>query len=190
MGLAELDDKGKVISAKMLPGPVPGAPKRDKNWGFFSAGGKLYVDYWVSPHEVYEYDPIVGLRRQGWTTEWTGPMSHAELHGGSSPVLHDGLFWRLVHYHEAGPPTTYVAMMVAFSGKPPFEMKWVSKLPLLRGVPDPNPYRGQPQHGVIFPSSLERTSSGWRITVGVNDRKIMSAEISDAKLKRNLQRIG
>ena len=189
MGLAELDAKGRVLSAKMLPGPLPGGSKREKNWGCFSFNNQLYVDYWISPHQVYEFDPILGRRGQGWVTEWTGPGSTAELHGGSSPVLHGGLFWRLVHYHEAGPPMTYVVLMVAFAAAPPFEMKLVSRAPLLRGVADPQPYRGQPSHGVVFPSSLERTTSGWRITAGINDRKIMSAEISDAKLGRNMVQI-
>ncbi len=198
-GLAEISPSGRVIQAKLFPseqrGALPHPDKHDKNWGFFESEGRLYAVFWTQPHIVREVNLKTWKFGKEWKTEWKCPVPGGELHGGSSPVFHDGLFWRVVHYHQA-PPTNewgrkYFLWLMAFEPVPPFAPVWFSKRPLLTGEGSSEIASLQGRDWqVVFCASMERLAKGWRLLLGHNDRRMCVAEISDRELRPHLVKIG
>jgi hypothetical protein len=196
-GLAEISAAGKVISAGLLPNDftVPGVTtekdRREKNWGFFGYGNRLFVAYWVNPHVVFECDPHTRKLGQFFSTPWTPPVETTRMHGGSTPILHDGLYWRVVH---SSPPAqngrrVYRLWLMAFSDAPPFApMKFCTE-PLVVAQPE-QATRPEPiAHDVVFCSSLERLEKGWLIFFGENDLRIRYGVIADEWIEPHLKSV-
>ncbi len=155
---------------------------REKNWGFFSHGGKIFVSYWVAPHIVFAYDERQGKLGRRWVTPWTPPIAMDKLHGSSPPVWHDGLFWRVVHSSPMGNGgrRTYRLWLMAFAETPPFEPRWFCQEPLVIAEAERAPIPEQIQHEVVFCGSIERTAEGWHLFFGENDRRMRHGVIEDA----------
>lgn len=196
MGLAELNADGEVLQSHLFPARRPELPPRgprDKNWGFFSYRGELFASRWPAPHQVSRCDLDAWTIDRTWQSDWPTGWNFGELHGGSSPAFHDGLFWRVVHSRiaEPGHPNgeTYHLAMMAFDPAPPFRVRWFSSRPFLSGEPEPP---GQPiavHHRVVFCSSCERVDGGWLIFFGENDLRMRHGIVSDADLTANLRRV-
>jgi len=191
-----LDDDGSVARAALftetpfIPGVTSNKDRREKNWGFFARNGQLYVAYWVAPHVVFACDGWKLKIRRRWETPWTPPASVGLPHGGSSPVWHDGLFWRIVHsYPEPNGIRRYRLWLMAFDADPPFAPRWFCDKPILIAEPEMSPVPEQVAHQVVFCSSLERTEDGWLIFFGENDRRIRHGIIPDTLLAPHLHRV-
>lgn len=188
-GLAEINESAEVVSTTLFPAETEAGrqtrSRHDKNWGFFEADCKLYGVYWTHPHIVREVDLAAGQFGREWRTEWEMPEGPCgPLHGGSSPVEHDGLMWRIVHHQEnAGPPTRercYTLWLMAFETTPPFRPRLFCRRPIIKGQRMPEaPLAGWRDWLVVFCASLERTATGWRFFFGHNDRRMRWGVISD-----------
>jgi hypothetical protein len=165
--------------------------KREKNWGFSGTDDGLFVSYWVAPHVVFRVDEKRGKLGEGWETAWSAPEGVGQLHGGSTPVLHDGLFWRVVHSHVPASAGNhiYCLWLMAFDGKPPFAPRWFCAKPLVAGEREQSPVPEQVMHDVVFCGSSERAPEGWRIFFGENDRRIRYGVVSDRLTRKCLRRV-
>lgn len=137
--IAELDEDGHILKArifrekKIVESIAFDKDQREKNWGFFGTDGGLFVSYWMAPHIVFRYDERRGKLGEQWQTAWTAPVDVGQLHGGSSPVAHDGLLWRVVHSRRVieNDVQCYQLWLMAFAAKPPFKPVWFCKKPLV-----------------------------------------------------------
>lgn len=198
MGFAEIDDDGSVKAARVLRGGkiiqsvMFDRDKREKNWGFFGTDDGLFVSYWVAPHVVFRFDERRGKLGERWETPWPTPAEAGQLHGGSTPVATDGLFWRVVHSHV---PTSagnhcYRLWLMAFDEKPPFGPRWFCTKPLVVAEREQLPVPEQVFHDVVFCGSAERVNDGWLIFFGENDRRIRHGVVPDALIFPHLKSAG
>lgn len=197
MGFAELDEEGNLQTARVLRdrkvvrNVLFDKDQREKNWAFFGPDDGLFVSYWVAPQVVFRFDEQKGKLGERWETPWTIPVDAGQLHGGSTPVLHEGLFWRVVHSHVATESGRhcYRLWLMAFDAKPPFAPRWFCVKPLVVAERDPSPAPEQVVHDVVFCGSAERASDGWRIFFGENDRRIRHGVVPDAMILPHLQAV-
>ncbi len=196
-GLAEIDEHGKPTKARLfrqreyVEGVVVTKDRREKNWGFFENKDGLFVSYWVAPHVVFRCDERRAKLGERWQTSWKAPTEVGELHGGSSPVLHDGLLWRVVHSAVSVGEgfRRYQLWLMAFRPKPPFAPRWFCRKPLVVAEREKKPVPEQVQNDVVFCGSLERVDKGWRIFFGENDRRIRFGTVPDALIAAHLIRL-
>ena len=199
-GVAEIREDGSVADARIFPFETEATrnlrSRHDKNWGFFEADGRLYAVYWTLPHVVREVDLKRGQFGKEWRADWRLPAGlKAELHGGSSPVEHDGLMWRVVHHHSndglESQERRYTLWLMAFESVPPFRPRWFCGRPLLRGERMvEEPLSGWRDWMVVFCSSLERIPGGWRFCFGHNDRRMRWGQINDQMTEPHLVELG
>ncbi len=195
MGLARLSDDGEVLKAGLFPEESPSQRNmslelREKNWGFFEAGNKIWAAYQVCPHVVREVDLeswefVVGSE---YETTWKPPVGAEKLHGGSNIVHHEGLCWRVVHdriFPFGGERhRIYRLWLMAFGPEAPFSVEWCSGNPLVIAQPELIAGDKLVPHSVVFCPTLERVRDGWRLLVGQNDKRILVGEIPDRKLRQ------
>lgn len=149
---------------------------REKNWGFFDAPG-LRAVYSIVPHVVLEIGGP-GRWEVGWAPEW----KWGELRGGSTPVLHDGLYW--VFFHSSDGEITnrrYHVGAYSFDPKPPFRPVQITRAPLLSGSANELAF-GDPDNPTynprcVFPASAFVLADRWVVSVGVNDTSSAVVEI-------------
>ena len=194
--LAELDADGRILKArifrekKIVESIAFDKDQREKNWGFFGTDEGLFVSYWTAPHVVFRYDERRGRLGEQWQAAWSVPAEVGQLHGGSSPVMHEGLMWRVVHSHRALENNIhrYQLWLMAFAAKPPFKPVWFCTQPLVIAEREKTPLPEQVSHDVVFCGSAERTPEGWLIFFGENDRRIRSGVVPDALIAPHLKR--
>jgi hypothetical protein len=197
-GLAEIDAGGAILSAGLLPSSVfiPGVTaekdRREKNWGFFGHDGDFFVAYWVNPHVVIECDPEQRTLGASCEAAWTPPVEVGRLHGGSTPVWHEGLYWRVVHSSPASHAgvRTHHLWLMAFADAPPFAPVRFCTVPLVIAEPDQTPRLEPIAHHVVFCSSLERVEKGWLLFFGESDLRIRYGVIADEMIEPHLQAVG
>lgn len=199
-GVAEILEDGSVTDARIFPFDTEATrnlrSRHDKNWGFFEANGRLYAVYWTLPHVVREVDLNLGQFGREWRRDWHLPPGLSmELHGGSGPVEHKGLMWRVVHHHSndglAANERRYSLWLMAFESVPPFSPRWFCDRPLLRGERmQEEPLAGWRDWMVVFCSSLERIPGGWRYCFGHNDRRMRWGQLSDSNIEPHLLGVG
>jgi hypothetical protein len=190
MGLARLSDAGDVIESNLFPKEIPsGTPElKEKNWGFFEAEGLLWASYSVSPHEVKEISiKEWDFASKVFQNKWSPPPEVRELHGGSNAVLHNSLFWRVVHDFlvsgGADGNRTYRLWMMAFDPKPPFAVRFFTRQPILMACRELKANDALSPHNVVFCSSLERVENGWLLAFGQNDIRCRYGVVKDAALE-------
>lgn len=141
----------------------------DKNWMYFESDGKLYAVYSIDPHVVVRIDgdkieevarTEPNLVRKFW---WYG-----EPRGGSCPwnIGNDEfLTFFQSHYIPYGfYRRVYVLGAYVFSAKPPFQIKRITRMPLL--VPETTDVK---MHSVVFPGGAVFMDNKWTVPFGYND---------------------
>lgn len=141
----------------------------DKNWMYFESEGNLYAVYSIDPHVVIRIDgdkieevarTEPNLTKKIW---WYG-----EPRGGSCPwnIGNDEfLTFFQSHYIPYGfYRRVYVMGAYVFSAKPPFQIKRVTRAPLL--VPETHDVK---MHAVVFPGGAVFRDDKWVVPFGYND---------------------
>lgn len=209
--LAEMDDYGQVVRSGYCPSddPIPNPPEkfpREKNWGFFDLGGRLYAQYSARPLVTVEVEPDKWTVVRRWESDWMFQWSYGmALHGGSPPVEHEGLLWRWIHSHrtEALPKprpvwwskdkaigaNRYYSTVMACEPKPPFHPVYIHPEPILWSPWPSETDEGPTNHSVTFVGSAEREENGWRLVYGENDSRIVTSHVPDEAFVPNLKRI-
>jgi hypothetical protein len=186
-GLSEISSDGKVIRAGLhsnnflVEGMTTEKDRREKNWGYFGSDGGLFVSYWVNPHIVFACDARHRTLAKSFNVPWTTPVETSRLHGGSTPVWHDGLYWRVVHSSPVvnGVIRCYRLWLMAFADVPPFAPACFCVVPLVIAEPEQAPRPEAIAHHVVFCASLERLANGWLLFFGENDIRIRYGVIED-----------
>jgi predicted GH43/DUF377 family glycosyl hydrolase len=154
---------------------------KEKNWQFFSAGGRLFAQY--SPSKVIE---IQGDRVIGEWTESPVPWKWGKPSGGTPPVPYaPGQFITFFHAFEFDPIHTrrYNFGALVFEDRPPFRRISCSATPLvIASEDDPLPAGKIWQPLCIFPCGAVRDGDTWTIAAGVNDERIALLTIPESRL--------
>jgi hypothetical protein len=116
------------------------------------------------------------------------PVETTVMHGGSSPVWHDGHFWRVIHSapEVASGIRCYRLWLMAFAATPPYAPQWFCTIPLVIAEPEQSTRPEPIVHHVVFCASLERVEKGWLIFFGENDLRIRYGVIEDALIAPHL----
>ncbi len=143
--------------------------KWEKNWVFFSAGGRLYCIYHSRPyHVVLEVDGERIVNE--YTTPNAQPWSGGRIHGGCSPVF-DTRTGRFVHFYHGFIETDmrrYNVGFTAFEPKPPFRVLHQSPAPILFADDATRP--ADQYCSCVFPGGVVETHDSWVMAAGVHDR--------------------
>lgn len=154
----------------------------DKNWMYFEKDRNLYAVHSIDPHVIIRIDgdkieevartyPNIG--KKAW---WYG-----EPRGGSCPWYignDEYLTFFQSHYIPYGfYRRVYVIGAYVFSAKPPFEVKRITRQPLL--VPAQHDANS---HSVIFPCGSVYKDSEWLVSFGCNDKESRLARFSRLQL--------
>lgn len=205
MLLAELTDKGEIKKSMYVPTEEklqnpPYIFGREKNWGFFSLGDRLFAQQYGAPNTILEFHPVTWEIIDKWTHDWIWRSPHgAELHGGSSPVFHDGKLWRICHTYKSIPKgdwlnwdgnvvknllaSRYSVFMMELEPEPPFYPVSISREPILWTDFGKFDEVSPTPHAVVFVGSKEREGDGWRLVYGENDIRIVTQRIPDSDLE-------
>jgi predicted GH43/DUF377 family glycosyl hydrolase len=111
IALLEIDDAGRVMGARMLPGPDP--TRDEKNWMPFVDAGRLLLVYSVAPTVILEYDLRTSALRR--LAEWPAPDWARGVRGGSQGISVEG-GWLFVAHEvvRQADPRVYVHRFVQF----------------------------------------------------------------------------
>jgi predicted GH43/DUF377 family glycosyl hydrolase len=205
MLLAELTDSGEVVKSKYVPADeevsrFTSFAGREKNWGFFGIKDRLFAQQYCAPNIILEFDPESWVVINRWEQDWVWRSEYgAELHGGSSPVFHNGKLWRLCHTYKQVPrgswigwdgklleksnAARYSVFMMEFEPDPPFYPVSISRKPILWTEFEKFDAVSPTAHAVVFVGSQERDGNGWRVTYGENDCRIVTQRIPDSDLE-------
>lgn len=205
MLLAELTDKGEIKKSMYVPTEEklqnpPYIFGREKNWGFFCLNDRLFAQQYGAPNTILEFHPVTWSVINKWTHNWIWRSPHgAELHGGSSPVFHDGKLWRICHTYKSIPKgdwlnwdgnvvknllaSRYSVFMMELEAEPPFYPVSISREPILWTNFGKFDEVSPTPHAVVFVGSKERDGDGWRLVYGENDMRIVTQHIPDTALE-------
>lgn len=155
---------------------LPGRQPWEKNWSMFSHGGELYAVYQCSPHTVVRLD---GDRAEvvsaiDWSPKWSGGL----LRGGAPPVRVGDTYWHWFH-GRSDPGPVYSYGVVAFAAAPPFAPVAYTPAPLVAA--DPLAREGN-YCAVVFPCGAVLDGDRWKVSLGVNDRRIEVHEWDHARV--------
>jgi predicted GH43/DUF377 family glycosyl hydrolase len=166
----------------------------EKNWTFFETEGRLYAVYALSPHKIIEVNTQDRTTRFAHEVRYTFKWNWGELRGGSSPVMHEGLYWSFFHSsinirdESYGPIRQYLIGVYAFEPRPPFTPVWMSQQPLLAGEEEQLQHDRPSQHSVVFPCGSLRLDHGWLVSFGENDCRCRMAFFDD-EIVHKLQKL-
>ena len=206
MLLAELSDSGKVVKSKYVPvnedfSLAPSYEHREKNWGFFCLKDRLFAQQYCSPNIIFEFNPNTWEVINSWTHEWVWRNPNgSELHGGSSPIFHNGKLWRICHshkfmargeyyswwenkLHKEAQGARYSVFLLEMEAEPPFYPVSISREPILWTNFESKEKETPSPGAVVFTGSMERDTNGWRLTYGENDCRIVTQRIPDSDLE-------
>jgi len=181
-----LDDELKPCEEVWLPNT---GKLREKNW----------LVFWdESPKMVYSVDPHIVIDIQTgerWESAWEMEWKWGEPRGGTTPELHNGLYWTFFHssFGEVN-MRRYAVGAYAFEGTPPFRPVYRTRRPLLMGTHREIYLKDRDRPGynpkVVFPMSAFFTNGHWNISLGVNDssqgfirvaESVLSGKISEVR---------
>lgn len=155
----------------------------EKNWVLWAdKEQKLRVLYQCSPHHTI-YGPH---KMESPAAMWPwGPIK-----GGAPPVEYEGDYLRFFHStldNEFGLfRRRYFIGAYLMSMKPPFEVKRISRRPIIYGSEIDNiPVRHRPFHwkgAVVFPGGAIPDNGFWTVSVGVNDSSCSLVKITPKML--------
>lgn len=158
----------------------------EKNWVFFEKENRLWCIQMSHPEQIVYTDKIPQSTK-GPHWQW-GPIK-----GGTAPVPYEGQLLRFFHStldNEPAPDRRryYIGAML-MEPTPPFEVKAVSREPIIRGSEedDLEPLeRAACLHfkaKVVFPAGCVEQDGGWLLSMGVNDSSCVIAKIKPENLQ-------
>lgn len=156
---------------------------REKNWAFFSIGAALYAIYADQPNHI-----VIKIDGENVVNEFATPMAEwpwGDIRGGASPLFTGSEFVHLFHSSVAtdgGAPhyMRYCTGYYLMDYVEPFPIKSIIVRPIAKGSEadghkeDPRFKEGWKPY-VVFPCGLVGTPKTWRMSMGVNDWKIVIA---------------
>ena len=167
MCLAKLNDDLSVSWAAQIPSPEDSLV--EKNWQFFSYGGKLFCLYTTQPHHVYEVDLKDGkpkLITRHHSENWSNCELMEHARGGAPPVKVGEEFFHFYHtQHKVEGRVIYSVGLYTFEACRPFNIKRLVRGPLVNLVPS------RRSLDVIFPAGAVAQDGEWLVSCGLDDRE-------------------
>lgn len=180
----------------------------EKNWAPFvyqkrGESPELYFQYHFNPHKILrllnfktgELDHLSFpnnpcLKKIPWQPSW------GELRGGTPARLVDGEYLAFFHtmFKDSDGTAWYLMGAYTFSSKPPFELKSISRYPILfQGIYETLPIESAPVLAhVIFPAGFCPAKKGNRdvfyVSCGENDSAVKILTIDKKALFNSLRR--
>ena len=139
----------------------------EKNWGFFSEGGQLYVVYQIAGHQILRID---GNRAEPvYSSQTTWPQGSGIPRGGSSPVKRGNEWYSFYHDVTDGPERRHYSLCVyTFEDKAPFRINRIGRVPLFAPDKKHRPDTWTPD--VVFPCGAFLEDNLWHVSAGYYDR--------------------
>ena len=159
----------------------------EKNWIWFEHEGKWHCQYSINPGEVFSVTN--GVVDNVWKAPdikvpWDFGMP---LRGGTPPTRVGDEY--IAFFHTAvtwqKPKRRYHIGAYAFSAKPPFTLKRITRMPLLSG--SEHDFRTLAGPLVIFPNGAILQDGQWLVTFGVNDEACGWIKIPHEDLDERLE---
>jgi predicted GH43/DUF377 family glycosyl hydrolase len=147
---------------------LDGRQSWEKNWSMFSHDGELFAVYQCSPHTIVRIDgdQVEVVSVVDWSPKWSGGC----LRGGAPPVRVGDEYWHWFHGRIGSDRSpTYNYGLIVFEAKPPFAPLAYTSKPLYSA--DQRAKDGN-YAAVAFPCGAVKDGPTWRISLGVNDRRI------------------
>lgn len=155
----------------------------EKNWLFFSHGGKLYAIYGSTPHQT-----VLELNGDKVVAEHKSPSpswDYGEIRGGCV-IPHNGQLLRFFHSLTGDRMKAYGFRYhvgcLTMGAAPPFNVTAVAKHPIVSGhegwIPDCPHWK----HNVAFPCGVIADGDGWKIGLGINDCQCAIATVGKEHL--------
>lgn len=160
----------------------------EKNWIFFSEGGKLYFIYEIKNMLAYEINDETGAVVEQWKQKdlyWR----HGHMRGGTNCVkLEDG---RLLKFLHACTPTPYAGRRYSMSGmifepEPPFKIHSLSDRVVAYGSREED-FCGSGNGQCVFPMGLIIRNGKWNVSAGVNDTFNVIFHLDPAKIMAGMR---
>lgn len=177
----------------------------EKNWVFFSHGGKVHAIYACDPvHRVIELDGEKVTNEYRTVIDAAQHWTYGEIRGGTPPVPYkDGTWLRFFHSRiwDRKPlrkprtkaervfnptdriPWRYYVGALVMESEPPFRVLKVSSSPILTGGEQWVPGCPHWKPNVTIPYGCVPQENGWTVSVGVNDALSCLATITEDQLK-------
>lgn len=198
-GRIELGGIPKIITPKYGHNDFSGM---EKNWVFFSHGGKVYAIYSCHHDHI-----VLELDGEKVTREYHTPgpaWEYGEIRGGTPPVPYkDGTWLRFFHsriWDRKKPrkprnkterilqpqdriPWRYYVGALVMESEPPFRVLDVSSSPILTGTEQWVPGCPHWKPNVVIPYGCVPREDGWTVSLGVNDALACLATIKPEQLK-------
>lgn len=158
----------------------------EKNWSFFSYDKDIYCVYMCEPaHEILKMEWVgkQPVMCRAYSQPWESKWKWGEIRGGSSPILHNGVYYHFFHSWKEDDKFNrhYHCGLYTFEAKPPFKPVAISSKPLFSA-----PYQGVPRfrtNAVVFPCGAVRTEDGWAVSYGLHDYDCAIASITDDEIE-------
>lgn len=185
MLLGQINEARELVCVNAIPSPAKSHV--EKNWVFFSCGGKLFCVYYPVPHIVYEVKLDNGVPSLGdkWeASNWKSADLMENARGGASPVRVGDEFYHFYHtQHRHGHGVAYQVGLYTFEACPPWDIKRTIKGPLLSMVPSKR------ELDCIFPVGAALEGEKWHLSCGIQDHETMAITLDYQDLERMLTKV-
>lgn len=192
-GLAVVDDKWQALKRYGINygqngDGVARNTGNEKNWLWFFHEGKPHLIYLSDPHTIARFSPEFVFEGEHITAN-KSKWDFGLIRGGTPPVQVDGEYWSF--FHSSLPWTShkrrYFMAAYSFEARPPFQMRRISRRPILIGSWRDPWAMSKPL--VVFPCGSRLKDGKWFITLGVNDMASAWIEIPHEDVLNGSKRI-
>jgi predicted GH43/DUF377 family glycosyl hydrolase len=163
-----------------------------KNWVPFEYQKQLFMGYTIEPHEILKVNLLTGACHKVFESKTAFFWPWGPLRGSSAPQLVDGEYFAFFHSgiemasNASGGWRQWHYFMGAytFSAEPPFQIKRISKLPIVaKGFYTNSTYYKK----VIFPGGFVAVGDFFYVAYSKDDQEIWIAKIDKEALRRTMQ---
>lgn len=180
--------KDQISVTKPLDLRVPFQNIREKNWVMFEYKNNLLFSYSINPHTVLIPKLTDGFCKSIYKTgssliNWR----YGEIRGGTSALLVDGDYLAFFHSSRQTPKGyRYFMGAYKFSSEPPFQIKKISKKPLVDLDFYTTKKNGKTCSDVVFPGSFHVEGDIITVCYGENDASIKILQLNKQELYDSL----
>lgn len=201
-----IGDKFETMPPLRLTYPKnPNPQRREKNWIPFEWQGKLYLSYYLFPHEVLEANLSTGVCSRVYLTKSDHPWEFGQIRGTTPAQLfpeskklkqdfeylaffHSSIFAKNKKLNKNNERGSRIYFMGAytFSAKPPFEITRASAKPIIATGMYDAPNKGIRSPVVVFPGGYVIVGDSIFVSYGKNDREMWIAKIPKKSVLHSL----
>lgn len=174
MYVAVLNAKLEVVSCSQISNfrlARSDSDGREKNWTPFSVNRELYFIYSDHPRIIIQR----GVSTQFYMPEQNITWEYGTIRGGTPAVRWGDTFLTFFHSCKAFsiPNSKHTARCYfmgayTFETKPPFRVRHMTKIPLMRGAY--TPYQPNSNLCVVFPAGAVEEKDHFAVSLGINDQ--------------------